>query len=137
MRGGSKPGERRGGRKKGTANKSSLPLLEKADALGIDPFEILLYFAKGDWKKLGYKKKTKEIGIGMGNTIEVDVIEPELRASAAKSACEYIHPKRKALDISSTNPILSGAEKITLDLRWADETDFEDEEEDAASKEDK
>ena len=136
MRGGSKPGERRGGRKKGTANKSSLPLLEKANALGIDPFEILLYFAKGDWKKLGYSKGKRKVSAGM-TTIMVDVIEPELRASAAKSACEYIHPKRKALDISSTNPILSGAEKITLDLRWADETDFEDEEEDAASKEDK
>jgi hypothetical protein len=36
-RGGSKPGERRGGRCKGTPNKRAMAVAEKLEALGCDP----------------------------------------------------------------------------------------------------
>ncbi len=88
-----------GGRKKGTPNKKTEALLDKAKALGIDPFEVVLLFAKGDWKSLGYDnecwfKETAEGEVKMGY-----VIPPELRAKMAADACQYLHPKRKAIEI--------------------------------------
>lgn len=77
-----------GGRKKGTPNKKTLPLLARAKALKVDPFEILLLFAMGKWKRLGYKE---------------NVLTPENRLKAASEACQYLHPKRKALEVSDGN----------------------------------
>lgn len=81
-----------GGRKKGTRNKSSVPVREKAQALGIDPFEILLHFAGGNWKKLGY---AEERGLSGEYTIK-----PEVRVRAAADACQYLHPKLKQVETS-------------------------------------
>jgi hypothetical protein len=43
--GGSKPGERRGGRKPGTPNKATLSVKEKLDALGHDPLAAMAEIA--------------------------------------------------------------------------------------------
>jgi hypothetical protein len=88
------------GRKKGTPNKKTADLVDKANELGVDPFEILLLFAKGDWKTLKYPAETfrKESAGGVVN-IEY-YIAPELRANCASRACEYLHPKRKAVEHS-------------------------------------
>lgn len=126
----SKKKKKTGGRPKGSPNKKAVMLSERAKALGVDPFDILLYFAKGDWSKLGYESGTRLMSAGMGHTFEVETIPPDLRVSAAKDACQYIHPKRKALEIENVNPFISGVEKLEVDLRWADETDSEDEKED-------
>ena len=95
---GAKPGERRGGRKKNTPNKRTQTLIERAEKLGIDPFEILLHFAEGDWEALGYKSETKLISAGMGQTLYVDTIAVEDRIQAAKEVCQYLYPKRKAIE---------------------------------------
>lgn len=91
--------KRYGGRKKGVANKDTLPLKEKAKQLGIDPFEILLLFAKGDWESLGYPSASF---VKEGSTFvnEELYIKPEVRAKAAAEACQYIHPKLKAIEHS-------------------------------------
>lgn len=96
---GAAPGERRGGRAKGTPNKNALPLVQKAKDLGVDPFEVLLLFAKGDWKALGYKHETMTVGFCKETTEEIwdYTIRPDVRARAASMACEYLYPKRKAL----------------------------------------
>ena len=71
------------GRKRGSLNRATVSANEIANSLGCNPLEILCMFAVGDWQGLGY---------------ESDVIAPELRLKAAQQACEYIFPKRKAID---------------------------------------
>lgn len=87
------------GRKKGTPNKNTAPLKMKAIELGIDPFEILLLFAKGDWKKLGYKNEMLFTTTQKGDVNEEYTIQPAVRARAAAEACSYLHSKRKAIEI--------------------------------------
>lgn len=74
-----------GGRKKGCPNKKTQELRECAERLGVNPFEVLLLFAEGNWKALGYNRS---------------VIAPPVRARAAAEACQYLHPKRKAIEHS-------------------------------------
>lgn len=85
------------GRKKGTPNKRTIEAQATAERLGVDPFELLLLFAKGDWKKLGYKSETTTKYFGE-YSIEEPVISPELRQSSAGKAAEYLYPKRKAIE---------------------------------------
>lgn len=76
---------RYGGRKKGTPNKSSVPAQQIAERLGVDPFEVLCLFVKGDAKKLKIKK---------------DQLTPGIRVAAAMEAAQYLYPKRKAVEHS-------------------------------------
>lgn len=73
------------------------------EALGVDPFEILLYFAKGDWKSLGYAEATRTYFTAAGIEAEEEIIKPELRMHAAKEACQYVLPKRKATEMTFTD----------------------------------
>lgn len=104
---GPKPGGPRtpgSGRKKGTLNKSTQTLEEKCKALGCDPFEILVRFAMGDWKGLGYGAMYRVIGMTRGDNpepIEELTIEPGLRQKAAAEAAKYLHPQRKAIEVSN------------------------------------
>jgi hypothetical protein len=85
------------GRRKGTPNRNVLPLIEKAQKLGIDPFEILLLFANGDAESLGYPAckipNSSDRGLGEANCISIDQ-----RLKAASEACQYLYPKRKAIE---------------------------------------
>lgn len=86
------------GRKKGTPNKNSLPLMEKAQKLGVDPFEVLLMFCKGDWDGLGYFSSTiTKFGKG-GETYEVDTVTADQRLKAAAEACKYLYPTLKSTE---------------------------------------
>ncbi len=91
---------RYGGRKKGVKNKDSIPAQELADKLGVDPFEILLLFAKGDWAALGYKDEFDFIP-GPNGPIEKRIIAPELRQKAAKDSATYLRPQLKSLEVSN------------------------------------
>ncbi len=90
------------GRKKGGLNKDRIPLIDKCAELGCDPFEVLIRFAAGDWRGLGYQagQKIKTI-MSNGEILYEDVISPDLRGMCAKEACQYIYPKRKALEIDA------------------------------------
>lgn len=95
------------GRKKGTPNKVTQNLMELADKLEVNPIEVLLLFAKGDHESLGYEK-THVVGFDkMGQPITEDTIPPKLRCDAAKEACGYLFPKRKAIEHTGKdgNPI--------------------------------
>lgn len=70
-----------------------------AKRLEIDPFEVLILFAGGRWKELGYKSETVTKFFGE-NMSEEYTITPELRMHAASKACEYLYPKRKAIEHS-------------------------------------
>lgn len=91
-------GKKYGGRTKGTPNKSTLPLKQKAEELGIDPFKILLLFAEGDWQALGYKEEQFISSANDNGTYYKYTIDPSVRKTAAKEACEFIFPKLKAIE---------------------------------------
>jgi hypothetical protein len=92
---------RLGGRTRGTPNHQTKTLIERAEALGVDPFENLLRFAAGDWKGLGFKKPTRIMFTKAGDAVEIDVITPEMRLMASEKASTYLYPKRKAIDVKT------------------------------------
>src|SRR5205085_6055105 len=67
--GGSKPGERRGGRKHGTPNKATAARQAEVAASGITPLEYML------------------------KVLRDENADPHQRFEAAKSAAPYVHPK--------------------------------------------
>lgn len=87
-----------GGRKPGTPNKKSLDVRAIAERLGCDPFEILIYMAKGDWKSLGYEKKDRLTSVSQAGDVYEDQVTPEMRLKAASEASQYLYPKRKAIE---------------------------------------
>lgn len=71
-----------GGRVLGTPNKKTADLHAKCEARGLDPFDLLLDFC-GE-------------------------APMEVRLSALKIICEYLYPKRKAIELSGevNNPFM-------------------------------
>jgi hypothetical protein len=96
-------GQKLGGRIKGTPNKRTQTLLEIAEKNNCNPFEVLVWFASGDYESLGYLQ-TKTVTTKDGSTFEELTISPELRQKSARDACEYLHPKRKAVE-HTFNPL--------------------------------
>lgn len=87
-----------GGRQKGTPNKKTVALQEIAARLDVDPFEIVLLFAKGDF-----------ITLGIGE------VTPEQRLKAAIEASSYLHPKRKAIEHTGEGGgAIQGEIKLTI-----------------------
>lgn len=74
------------GRQKGVPNKKTQDLMEKCEARGIDVFDLLLEYV-------------------------VTPCPMELRFQALKELCQYLYPKRKALDISAN---LDGAIEVIV-----------------------
>lgn len=105
-----KPGHKKiGGRQKGAPNRDKIPLSQKARELGIDPFEVLLYFSAGDWQKLGYKEE-RVYKYNKGEIVSEDyTIQPSVRAKAAGEACQYLYPKLRALDQNTTISVEEGS----------------------------
>lgn len=93
------------GRKKGTPNKVRTPDLQNlAEELGINPFEVLLCYAAGDWQALGYKKECDTKYTIQGEPYEVRVITPEVRVKAAAEACQYLFAKKREIQILPEDP---------------------------------
>lgn len=106
------------GRKKGTPNKDVEPLEEMATRLSVDPFKILLLIAKADWKALGYSGPTETKYTARGEAYEADIITIADRRAAASDACQYMYPKRKAIEI---NEHQVDASVTVYDFRYPDE----------------
>jgi len=70
-----------------------------AEKLNIDPFKIMLHFAAGDWKALGYDSPTEERIADGGITLEIERITPQMRLQAAEKAAKYLYPTLKATEI--------------------------------------
>lgn len=92
--GGSKPGERRGGRKKGTPNKrtakAAKTIQETLDRIGCDPLEAMLEIAQ-EARKQG---------------------DLQLSLTAYKELAQYVAPKRKAVEVSGND------EKDPVKIEW-------------------
>lgn len=72
-----KPGHKKvGGRKKGSLNKVTTDLFAKLESIGLDPFTELAKIAQAD-------------------------DNPDLRFQALKELCQYLFPKRKAMEVTN------------------------------------
>ncbi len=82
------------GRKKGTPNKRTEELMAICQEEGLDPFRALVRFAKGE--PLEDIPIEKKIGIMLK------------QFDALKEVCQYLYPKRKALEHSGeiNNPYM-------------------------------
>lgn len=106
------------GRPKGAISRFSRQVEEITTRLQVDPLEILLLFAKGDWETLGYDTGViiKESQSGEGGTFMEYTISPELRAQCAAKACEYVYPKKKSIEVKQANALdeMSAQEKLAM-----------------------
>lgn len=89
-----------GGRTKGTPNKKTALLDEKAAELGVDLFEVICLFAKGDWKALGYTEERYMTQSNEYGSFYKYTIDPSVRAKCALEGANYLYPKRKAIEHS-------------------------------------
>ena len=96
---GFKKGE--GGRKKGALNKRTQLVEDIAAKFDIDPFEVLMMVAAGDWKGLGYDAKSRISYTSAGIEFEEDVIGLSDRVQAAKEASKYLYSQKKAVELST------------------------------------
>ena len=93
---------RHGGRAKGTPNKRTSEIRQKAEELGVDPFIILLLYAKRDWQALGFESGTVIRTTSKGDTFDEDRITAKMQLDAAAEACQYLEAKRKAIEHSGS-----------------------------------
>ncbi len=106
-RGGAKPGERRGGRQPGTANKRTREIADKASAEGITPLEYMLNVMRAPLPQEFLDK--------LNAMEENSKVDPELLAAlvgwnntrfeAAKAAAPYIHPRLQSNTVKVTDTI--------------------------------
>lgn len=98
-----KEGRKTGGRKSGTPNRRTQEAIELSEKLNVDPLEILLLIAKGDWEALGYENPQTSKLSKSGDEVWCDRIELDHRLAAAKESCKYIYPARKAVELKDQN----------------------------------
>lgn len=91
------------GRPKGARNKRNLQLEIMAEKFP-DPFHLLMLFASGDWKALGYDNECYIMEKADGATTLGYTITPEMRLVATKEACQYLYAKKKE-DYEEDEPI--------------------------------
>lgn len=96
-------GFKAGGRQKGTPNKDTLQLEDKAKALGCDVFETAIYFASGNWKALGYESEVYHMEKPDGAVTMGFVITPQMRLLAIKELLQYIYPKKKTVEVGTSS----------------------------------
>src|SRR5687768_4973942 len=101
-RGGSKPGERRGGRKKGSANKRTREIADKAAESGITPLEVLISEMRIMHKLVTDSRATE------GYDPQTLVMQVKELRGLAESAAPYIHPR-----LASETVKVSGSVEIT------------------------
>lgn len=109
---GSAPGERRGGRQKGTPNKKTQDLQALLEKIGVTPGELMGRIAKGEAIE-ALHVLDREAGI----TDKKRKVYPTVdqMQSADKELCRYIYPQRKAIEHSPGE----GVAKFTMDLSGA------------------
>jgi hypothetical protein len=73
----------------------------------------LLRFTAGDWKGLGYENECYFVEKPDGATKMGYTITPEMRLKAASEACQYLIPKKKAVELSANSD--SGVFKMVIE----------------------
>ena len=90
-----------GGRPKGVKNLRTRTIEEIASKFNIDPFEVLMMVAVGDWQGLGYESKTKTTFTMQGIEVEEENIKLSDRVQAAKEASKYLYSQKQSVAIST------------------------------------
>jgi len=88
-------------RPKGCKNKRSITVEMIAARFKIDPFEVLMMVAAGDWKGLGYESATRTSFAASGIEFEELVITVKDRLLAAKEATRYLYSAKQSIEVSS------------------------------------
>lgn len=91
------------GRPKGSKNIKSFDAELLAKKLGVDPLEILLRMAAGDWEGLGYDNECYISEKADGSTKAGYTITPQMRADAAAQACKYFYSTKQAVQVSTAD----------------------------------
>jgi hypothetical protein len=109
-------GRKTGGKVKGSMETLRKTVTQKAAELGICPYEILLRFAQGDWKALGYEsdvfiKRERITDSGADRTYE-RTIDPGVRMKAAAESSQYIFAKRRSIEKTSEYQNATPEEKL-------------------------
>lgn len=89
------------GRPKGSKNIRSITVEMIAARFKIDPFEVLMMIAAGDWKGLGYKEETKTSFAASGIEFEEPWIKLSDRVQAAKEAAKYLYSQKQSVQVST------------------------------------
>lgn len=89
------------GRPKGSKNRTVQVVEDLVTKLDVDPLEVLMLFAKGDWKALGYKAESTIAYTSAGIEYEKPTISTDNRINAATSAVKYIYSQKKAIELSN------------------------------------
>lgn len=90
-----------GGRPKGLKNVRTRIVEEIAAKFDLDPFEVLLMVAVGDWKGLGYAAETRISFAASGIEFEEPVIKLSDRVQAAKEAAKYLYSQKQSVALST------------------------------------
>ena len=91
-----------GGRAKGTPNRQHRNAWSVAIQAGVDPLEILLKFAAGDYKGLGYESDVYHMETPSGEVKMGFVITPNMRLTAAEKACKFLYPTKMEAEVEHT-----------------------------------
>lgn len=95
------------GRPKGAKNIRTLKVEQIAARFDLDPFEVLMMIAVGDWEGLGFDEKTRTTFTPQGIEVEEDNIPIAQRCLAAKEATRYLHsPKQTQTEIDENRYLL-------------------------------
>lgn len=110
---GPKPGERRGGRKKGTPNKHTTAAAA-CESLGVNPFEFMAMVVKGDVPCNVCRQRLKTRVRGEhGKTYDRqcqsckgdgwEKLSPDFRGKMAAELAGFLEPKKKAVEHSGVD----------------------------------
>lgn len=90
-----------GGRPKGVKNTRTRMVEDIAGKFELDPFEVLMMVAVGDWKGLGYDAATKVSYSAAGIDFEEPNIKLTDRVQAAKEASKYLYSQKQSVALST------------------------------------
>lgn len=93
------------GRPVGAKNKRTLRVEEIAGRYALDPFEVLMMIAVGDWEGLGYETKTKKVYTAEGRVNEEENVPLAQRCVAAREATKYLYPTKHRVEITKEQAI--------------------------------
>lgn len=88
-------------RPKGAKNKRNLEVEEIALRFDMNPFEVLMMIAAGDWKGLGFEEKTHTTFTPQGIEIEEQNISVGERGKAAAACCKYLYSAKQSVEVST------------------------------------
>jgi hypothetical protein len=88
------------GRPKGAKNKHTFQVEEIAHKFDVEPFEIMMRIAVGDWKFFGFDGATKITYTMNGIEVEELNIPMKERAQMAKEASKYLYSAKQAIEVT-------------------------------------